>query len=317
MENKLLISVVLPTHNEEKNIPLINEKLSEIAHRLSDRFRMEIIFINDGSHDNSLGELQKICENSPNVKAISFSRNFGHQIALTAGYDIAEGDAVICMDADLQHPPELIPKLIEKWQEGCDIVYTIRKDNASISFIKRWCDVLFYWMINKVSSTPINRNAADYRLISRKALDQFNKMRERDRFLRGMINWVGFKNEAVEYEVGKRIHGKSSYSMWKLVKFAANAVTSFSGAPLRTSLVAGSIIAGFSFLYGVYLLIQNIFFGIEFIPGWPSLILSVLFLGGIQLISVGILGEYIYRIFNEVKKRPLYIIDKKINFNKK
>ncbi|MDP1845268.1 MAG: glycosyltransferase family 2 protein [Candidatus Moranbacteria bacterium] len=316
MDRKQLISVVLPVYNEEKNVSLVAEQLLGIAKQISNRYDMEIIFVDDGSRDNSFEELIRLCEQNSMLKALSFSRNFGHQIALTAGFDYAKGDAIICMDSDLQHPPELIPIMLKKWEEGNNIVYTIRKDNSNISFVKRYCDIFFYWLINKVSNTPINRNAADYRLISRIALDEFNKLRERDRFLRGMINWVGFKNTAIEYEVGKRIHGKSSYSMWKLVKFAANAVTSFSGAPLRTSFVAGSAIAGFAFIYGVYLVIQNLFFGAKFIPGWPSLIISVLFLGGVQLISVGILGEYIYRIFNEVKKRPLYIIDKTINVNK-
>lgn len=316
MDKKQLISVVIPAYNEEKNISLVAEKLLGVAKQISNHFDMEIIFVDDGSNDNSFDELARLCGQNAALKALSFSRNFGHQIALTAGFDYAGGDAVICMDSDLQHPAELIPTLIKKWEEGNDIVYTIRKDNSSISFVKRYGDIFFYWLINKVSNTPINRNAADYRLMSRKALNEFLKLRERDRFIRGMTSWIGFKSTAVEYEVGRRIHGKSKYSAWKLLKFAANAITSFSGAPLRTSLVAGSIIAGFAFVYGVYLLIQSLFFGTVFIPGWPSLIISVLFLGGVQLISVGILGEYIYRIFNESKKRPLYIVEKTINLNK-
>lgn len=312
----MLVSVVLPVYNEEKNIPLLTEGLLRVAEKIYERYNLEIIFVDDGSKDNSFYALEKICGDHPAIKAISLSRNFGHQIALTAGFDYAKGDAVICMDSDLQHPPDLIDTLLEKWEEGNDIVYTIRKDNQNISYLKRACDSLFYSLINKISNTPISQNAADYRLMSRRALNEFLKLRERDRFIRGMISWVGFKNTSVEYEVGKRIHGKSKYSMLNLLRFAANAVTSFSGAPLRASSVAGTIIAGLSFIYGIYLVIQTIFFHVHYPSGWPSIVVSISFLGGIQLISIGILGEYIYRIFNEVKQRPLYIVDKTVNLDK-
>lgn len=315
MENKKLVSVVIPAFNEERNIPLVAERLLKMARLVGDRYDFEIIFVNDGSRDNSLAELENLCRESKVIKAVSFSRNFGHQIALTAGYDFAKGDTVICLDADLQQPPELIPKLLAEWEKGNDIVYTIRKNNESLSFFKRGTASLFYYLINKVSNTPINRNAADFRLMSRRALDKFLKMRERDRFIRGMVNWIGFKSSSVEYEVQKRLHGKSTYSMFNLLRFAANAVTSFSGAPLRTIFVFGSLVALFSFIYAVYLVISLFFFKAQHPAGWPSLIIAVLFLGGVQLISVGILGEYIYRVFNEVKQRPLYIVDKTLNID--
>lgn len=315
MSTKKLISIVLPTYNEEKNIPLVAERLQTVFDSLPE-YELEMIFVNDGSKDNSYAELEKIAANNEKIKVLSFSRNFGHQLSLTAGYDYANGDAVICMDSDLQHPPELIPELISKWEEGFDIVYTTRNSKKKVSLVRRLISDFFYYLINTISNTKINKNAADFRLISRTALNEFLKMRETNRFLRGMVGWVGFKTISINYDVQERIHGKSSYSTYRLIKFAIEAITSFSGAPLRFSFLFGLFIAIISFIYGAYLIIQYIFGGVEYISGWLSVLVSILFLGGMQLIFIGIVGEYIYKIYSETKQRPLYIIDKKINLKK-
>jgi dolichol-phosphate mannosyltransferase len=313
MTSEKLISIVLPTYNEELNIPIISEEIKKVFSFLP-KYDYELIFVNDGSRDNSLFELEKAAKNNNKIKVISFSRNFGHQLALTAGYDYSKGDAVICMDSDLQHPPELIPELIKQWEDGYDIVYTIRYSKNKIPLFRRWISDFFYYLINTISDTKINQNAADFRLISRSALDEFLKMRETNRFLRGMVGWIGFKTTSVEYEVKKRIHGKSSYSTYRLLKFAIDAITSFSGAPLRFSFLFGLITAFLSFIYGSYL-IGLYLFGENYVSGWLSVLVSILFLGGIQLVFIGIVGEYIYKIYSEIKGRPLYVIDKKININ--
>jgi dolichol-phosphate mannosyltransferase len=310
-----LISIVLPVHNEEKNIPLIYQQLNQELSAIQGKYVFEYIFVDDGSSDDSMRELEKFALQDPSVKVLSFSRNFGHQMAITAGYDHAKGDAVICMDSDLQHPPRVIPRLIEKWESGSDVVYTMRRESKSASFFKRYTTSIFYSLINKISHTKINKNAADFRLLSRHALQAFLKIRERDRFVRGLVGWIGFKSDVVEYEANDRIHGKTKYSAYKMLRFAMDAITSFSGMPLRFSFFVGMFIAITSFLYGLYLIIQYVFFDAQYVAGWPSILVSVLFLGGIQLVSVGILGEYIYRIFNETKGRPLYIIDKSFNTN--
>lgn len=308
-----LISVVLPVFNEKKNITPIAEKIMSIFHdHIS--YDFEIIFVDDGSSDDSQEELVALGKKYHNVKSLRFSRNFGHQIALTAGLDHAKGDAVICMDSDFQHPPELIPSLIAKWESGYDTVYTIRKDNENTSRLNRITGTFFYWFINKISHTPINRNAADYRLMNRRALNEFLKLRERDRFIRGMVNWVGFKMTTVEFDLEKRIHGKSKYSLGKQIFFALNGITSFSGAPLRLPFVMGLVIVAGSFIYALYLTIKTLFFHAQYPDGWLTIFVSVLFFGGLQLVFIGVLGEYVYRIYNETKQRPLYIIDTSINF---
>lgn len=307
-----LISVVIPAYNEDKNIPIISSKIIEIF-KQNQKYDFEILFIDDGSTDNSYLELIKLGKIHKNIRAICFSKNFGHQIALTAGLEHSKGDAVICMDSDLQHPPEAIPLLLEKWEKGFDIVYTVRKDNNNTPLFKRIIDPFFYWLINKISNTTINKNSADYRLMGRKALNELLKMKEKDRFIRGMVNWIGFKTSSVEFSVAKRLHGKSKYSFNKLISFGFNAVTSFSGAPLRFSLIAGVFIALSSMIYGTYLIIESVFLKSKFPEGWLTILVCILFLGGLQLIFIGILGEYIFRIYNETKNRPLYIIDQTIN----
>jgi len=309
------ISIILPVFNEEENVPLVYGQLKEAIREAKDKYLFEFIFVDDGSSDNSFLVLEKIASLDKDVKIISFSRNFGHQMVLTAGYDHSTGDAIICLDSDLQHPPKIIPLLLEKWEKGKNIVYTIRKENERTPLFKKYTANFFYYLINKISKTRINKNAADYRLMSREALDAFLKLREKDRFIRGMIGWLGFETDYVEYEVCDRAHGKSKYSLLKMLQLATDAITSFSGMPLRLSFIAGMFVALSSFFYGIYLVVASSFFHVQYVSGWASVLVSILFLGGIQLISIGILGEYIYRIFNEIKNRPLYIINKKLNIN--
>jgi dolichol-phosphate mannosyltransferase len=314
---KKLISIVLPVYNEEQNIPLILAKISDIFVTQLKQYDYEIICVDDGSQDNSFKVLTQFANTNKHVKVLSFSRNFGHQLAITAGYDYANGDAVICMDSDLQQPPELISQMLTKWEEGFDIVYTTRHSSSKQSLLKTVIPAFFYFLINLISKTKINKNAADFRLISRNALNEFLQLREANRFIRGMVSWVGYKTTTIDYEVKARMHGKSSYSVSRLITFAIDAITSFSGTPLRFAFMSGLTIATLSFFVIIYYMIEYIFFNARYMAGWLSVWISILFLGGIQLIFIGIVGEYIYKIYIEVKNRPLYIVNKTLNIEKK
>ena len=314
---KKLVSIVLPIYNEEKNIPIILGKITDIFVNKLAKFDYEIICIDDGSRDKSLEVLAQFANSNKHIKAISFSRNFGHQLAITAGYDYAAGEAVICMDSDLQQPPELIPQMLDKWEQGYDIIYTTRHSSIRQSALKTVIPAFFYFLINLISKTKINKNAADFRLISRNALDEFLRLRESNRFIRGMVSWVGYKVTTIDYEVQARVHGKSSYSISRLITFAIDAITSFSGTPLRFAFICGLVIASLSFLAIIYYIVEYVFFNARYMSGWLSVWLSILFLGGIQLIFIGVVGEYIYKIYIEVKNRPLYIVNKTLNIEKK
>jgi len=303
---KYLISIIIPAYNEEKNVQLIESKISEV---LTNKYNYEVIFINDGSIDNTLSEVKKISELKKNIKYISFSRNFGHQCALKAGLDYARGDCVISMDCDLQHPPELIPKLIEMWEKGYEIVYTVRNDDET-PFIKKFTSNFFYVFVNRLSDIHIDQGAADFRLLDRKVVDVIKNLNESVIFLRGLISWCGFKQYSIKYTPNKRTHGQSKYSFKKMLIFALDGVTSFSVKPLRLSTIFGFILSAFTGLYAMFALVAHLM-SLYTISGWTSVILSVLFLGGVQLIILGIMGEYLGKLFVESKRRPLYIIDKK------
>lgn len=301
-------SVIVPVFNEEKNIRLMYEKLVEFMPEES----FEIIFVDDGSRDGTLGEIERLAAEDRRVKGVSLSRNFGHQIALTAGYDLAAGRAVICLDGDLQQPPELVPQMIAKWKEGYDIVLTIREDSVDTPLFKRLTSKLYYRIINTLSGIEIPPGAADFRLMDRKVVDAFNSFRERNRFIRGIISWMGYRCAYLHYRAGERKHGKTRYSLRKMFGLAADGILSFSSYPLKLASLFGYTISVFAFIYIIYALFAKFRFNTA-ISGWTSLIITVLFLGGIQLICIGIIGEYISRIYEETKNRPLYIIDKKIN----
>jgi glycosyltransferase involved in cell wall biosynthesis len=306
-----LISIIVPCYNEENNITEISQRIRDQMEQLDVDY--ELIFVDDGSIDNTAEIIKSLYIEEKRIKLISFSRNFGHQAAIIAGLNYCSGDCLIMMDADLQHPPELITKMIQKWKSGYDIVNTLREDSKNLSFFKRHTSKGYYKLINIISKTKIEAGSADFRLIDRKVIDSFNEIGEYSLFIRGMINWVGFSSTSIRYKPNERFSGKSKYSLKKMVSFALDGITSFSSAPLQISMVFGLFCSFLSFIYMIYALYTK-FFTDQALEGWTSTIISILFIGGIQLISIGILGEYLSKIFYEVKKRPRYIINKKLGF---
>lgn len=304
--DKSRISVILPCSNEEKNVPLIASRLETVLKN----YDYEILFVNDGSRDNTLAEIKKLAKKNKRIKYISFARNFMHQNALRAGLKYATGDAVICMDADLQQPPELLPDMIKHWKEGYDIVYTLRRSSGKESFFKNFTSKFFYFLINKISNIGIEDGAADFRLMDRVVVDALNEYDEVYIFYRGIISSMGFKKIAIPYTVAPRLHGKSQYTFKKMFNFSLAGITGFSTFPLHLSTLFGFLISALSFIYALYAILVRIFVG-GTVPGWSSLLFGIFFLGGIQLLMIGILGEYIGKIFFEVKKRPNYIIKEK------
>lgn len=303
--NNLTVSIVIPVFNEVESIPILFDHLKKVIPGLP--FNFEILFIDDGSTDGTYLAVKDLQQHDRRVKALSLSRNFGHQAALSAGLQYASGDAVITMDGDLQHPPSLIPTLIEKWREGFEIVYTTRESTADESFFKKMTSRLFYRIINAFSDTPVQPFAADFRLMDRAVVRSLNTLEERDRFLRGLIGWLGFSTVGVSYTADPRAAGKSKYTPGKMIKLALNGIISFSAAPLHLVTYLGIIASFLGFLYGVYSLYVR-FFTNDTVQGWTSLVIVILFLGGVQLISIGILGEYLIRVYDETKRRPLYIV---------
>lgn len=305
--NDFKVSIVIPSYNEEDNITTLVDRLVPILSRYPD---YEILFVDDGSVDNTLEIMQRLSVQNDKVKYLSFSRNFGHQMALKAGLDHATGDCVVCMDADLQHPPELIDQMIEKWKEGHDIVYTVREDGANVPLLKKGTARLFYTFINRISNIKLDRGVADFRLLDRSVVEVFRNINESSLFIRGMVSWVGFKQCAIKYRPENRFSGESKYSYGKMVSFALDGITSFSVKPLHLATLFGMTVSLLSFLYGLFAIFMS-FFTDRVISGWTSVIVSVLFIGGLQLLMLGILGEYLGKLFIESKKRPIYIIRKK------
>lgn len=306
-----VISIAIPVLNEVENIPVLFDHLKTVLRGLP--YTFEIVFVDDGSTDGTYRAIKELEQRDHRIKAISFSRNFGHQAALTAGLQYATGNAVITMDGDLQHPPSLIPMLIEKWREGFEIVYTTRESTADESGFKKMTSRLFYRLINAFSDTPIQTYAADFRLLDRTVVNSLNRLQERDRFLRGLIGWMGYTSVGIPFTADARKAGTSKYTTRKMFKFAIDGILSFSAAPLHLATYLGIVVSFFSFLYGLYS-IYAFFFTARTIPGWTSLLVTVLFLGGIQLVCIGLLGEYLIRIYNEAKGRPLYIVKDSIGF---
>lgn len=306
---KIELSIVVPVFNEKANIPRLYEALEKVLHDM--KLSYEIIFVDDGSRDGSNDELEHLCHLNSRNKLISLSRNFGHQVALTAGLDYTQGEAVIMMDADMQHPPEIIPELLRKWKEGYDIVYTIRKNTADVGPFKKWSASIFYRLINLMTKTPIPAGAADFRLMDRVVVNELKKIKEHSRFYRGLVSWIGFRQTFVPYYALARLSGTSSYSLGRMVRFAMDGITSFSSFPLRISTYMGFLVSGVSFIYGLYTVSIGLF-SAKAVPGWASLMVIVLFLGGLQLVTLGILGEYVGRIYDQVKGRPIYVIQKKL-----
>ncbi len=299
------ISLVVPVFNEEATIPIFYKTVREFEELKP--YEVEIVFINDGSKDATESIINKIAASDPLVIPLSFTRNFGKEPALFAGLDHATGDTVIPIDVDLQDPIEVIPHLIEKWQAGADMVLAKRSDRSNDGRMKRKTAEWFYKLHNKISNPKIEENVGDFRLMSREVVENIKQMPERNLFMKGVLSWVGGKTDIVEYARAERVAGDSKFNGWKLWNLALEGITSFSTFPLRIWTYIGLFIAGMSFLYGAWMIIDKLIFGNN-VPGYPSLLVSVLFLGGVQLIGIGILGEYIGRIYIETKKRPKYII---------
>lgn len=310
--NHFKVSVVVPAYNEEGNLSHLIDRLVPI---LSEYDAYEIIFVNDGSSDNTLGVMKELHRQNPCVHYVSLSRNFGHQYALKAGLDLADGECVISMDADLQHPPHLIPKLIEAWQNGNDIVYTVRKDTGTEGCFKRFTSFVFYKIFGFLTDLKLPSGAADFRLLDKKVVSILKTMPERALFLRGLIYWMGFKQQAISYHVEQRFSGHSSYSFKKMMALAVVGATSFSIKPLRLAIYLGFIVALLGCLFTAYVLYMKLFVG-AVITGWSSIMCVLLILGGCQLFIMGIIGEYIGRIFIEMKNRPTYIVDETSICNK-
>jgi polyisoprenyl-phosphate glycosyltransferase len=298
------ISVVIPLYNEEENVEQLFRELLPVL-TLTNR-PWEVLFVDDGSRDQSFQMVKELHIRDNRISGISLSRNFGHQVALTAGLQHARGEMVITMDADLQHPPKEIPRLIEQYNLGFDIVNTRRIDTGEIGYFKKTSSRLFYRMINRISEVPITESSSDFRLMSRKALDSFLQFTERGRFTRGLVSWMGFRQTVIDYICPPRFAGKSKYTLRKMLHFAGDGITAFSAKPLRIASYVGMIVFLLGLLYAVYAIIRHI--SGETIPGWTSLLVTVLLLGGIQLLTLGVIGEYLARIFNESKSRPLYFI---------
>ena len=297
------VSVVIPIFNEEQNIDILYNRLTKVLEKYN---QYEIIFTNDGSSDSSEKLLNKLCTKNPNIKLINLSRNFGHQQAIKAGLNYSNGDVTLIMDGDLQDPPEIIPNLIDKWIDGYEIVYAVRK-NRKENIIKRLCYFLFYRILNKISEVNIPIDSGDFSAIDKSVLNIIKSFDERNIFLRGIRSWVGFKQIGVEYERSARNAGFPKLTLKKLIKLSYDGFISFSYQPLKIATKLGLLTTLISFASIIYIMFLNIFKNVE-VQGWSSTVIIMLFLGGIQLLVIGTLGEYIARIHEEVKKRPIYVI---------
>lgn len=309
-QRKPLISVVIPIYNEEETIPELYRRLGPIFAKLN--YKYEFIFVDDGSKDGSLPHLLSLHQQNKHVKILSLSRNFGHQVAISAGIDYASGDAIILMDGDLQDPPEVLPDFIKKWQGGYEVVYAIRKKRKE-SILKRSAYAVFYRLLKKISYLNIPLDSGDFCIMDKRVADIIRSLPERNRFVRGLRTWAGFRQTGLEYERERRYAGKPKYTFRKLLKLAYDGIFSFSIVPLRIAIYTGIVAAFISFAGGVLIVYEKIFSDIP-IAGWASTMVTLVFLGGIILLTLGVIGEYIGRIHEEVKNRPIYVLRQKIGF---
>lgn len=307
-----VISIVAPAYNEAKNLVAFVEAMVPVLDGLNEPW--EIVFVDDGSRDDTLGMLLAARTNDPRIKVVSLARNFGKDVALTAGLHHARGRAVIPIDCDLQHPPELIPPMVAKWRAGADMVIGVRQKRAEEGFVRRTTAKAYYGLMRRMTNVHIPPNAGDFRLLDRKIVDVIKEMPERTRFMKGIFAWPGFKTESIEFEANVRAGGTSTWSLFKLWRFALDGLFSFSTVPLKIWTYIGGLAALGAFVYLVVTLIQKLFFGID-APGYASLLIVMLFFNGLLLLSNGIQGEYIARIFDEVKGRPLFVVGKKWGFD--
>lgn len=306
----VFISCVIPVYNEEAVIEPFLKALNAALSQLTGRY--EIIVVNDGSKDATLQKILGVVKTLP-VKLLSLSRNFGKEAAMTAGLERCQGDVAIIMDADFQHPLEVLPSFLKYWGEGYDMVYGMRENRDAESAFKRNCARLFYWMMTKITQIEIPNNAGDFRLLDRKIIEALKQFPERTRFMKGLYAWIGYKKIGVPFEVQERAAGGSSYRLMRLLELAIAGITSFSDVPLRVWGLIGFMISLGSLIYAIYMVTSTLMFGTDF-PGFPTIVVAIVFLGGIQLLSIGILGEYIARIFTEVKQRPQYLVEQSHGF---
>jgi len=306
-----LISLVVPILNEEENIRELYERSKKTLETIGSH---EIIFVNDGSRDRTLEKILELADKDKNVKIIDFSRNFGHQTAITAGMDNSQGEAVVIMDGDLQDTPETILELVKKWKEGYEVVYAKRRTRKD-SFFKRATAYAFYRIIKKIANIDITEDTGDFCLLDKKVIDALKKIKEHSRFVRGLTSWVGFKKGIILFDREERKRGNTSYPLKKMLKFAYDGITSFSYFPLKMATYLGVFSAFMGFIWGIYAIYQKIYNPETTVPGWTTVVVAIFFLGGIQLIVLGMIGEYIGRIYTEAQNRPPYIVRQKINFN--
>jgi glycosyltransferase involved in cell wall biosynthesis len=300
-----LLSVVVPAYNEQEVLPEFHRRLSSVAEDA--HFEVEVVYVDDGSSDRTAEILANLASADPRVSVVVLSRNFGKEIALTAGLDHANGDAIVVIDADLQDPPELIPTLFANFKDGYDVVYAQRTHREGESWLKKWTASKFYQVMQRTGGVHIPKDTGDFRLMSRRAVDSLLKLRERHRFMKGLFAWIGYPQIAVPYARDSRYAGETKWNYWRLWNFALEGITSFTLAPLKLATYIGLLTAAGAFCYGLVIILKTLAFGRD-LPGYPSLMVVILFLGGIQLIGLGVIGEYLGRTFDEVKQRPLYLV---------
>ena len=308
------ISIVIPIYCEEETIEIFYSRLKDVFTSLSSLYQYEFVFVNDGSKDRSLDILEELSRKDPSVKVISLSRNFGHQKAITAGIDHSYSDAVVVIDGDLQDPPEVIPQFIEKWEQGNKVVYGVRMLRKGETPFKLISAKLFYRLIHKLSDIPLAQDAGDFRLMDQAVVQALREIREDNRYIRGLVSWIGFSQIGVPYERDSRFAGETKFTLSRMIHFASDGITGFSEKPLVIATHIGSATTVLSFFAIIWLIGGRILFPEQVVQGWTSVMVAIFFLSGIQLVSIGILGEYIGRIYRETKDRPLYIIAKKVGY---
>ncbi len=313
MSTTSLLSVVVPVYGSAQILPETHRRLTEVLRSLEDQLDYEIIFVNDGSPDDSLEALRRVAATDPRVRVIALSRNFGHQVAITAGLDHAQGDAAVVIDDDLQDPPEVIPQMVAAWREGHDVVYGVRTERHGESAFKRHTAAAFYRVLARLSDTPLPLDSGDFRLMDRRVLDALGSMREESRYVRGMVSWVGFDQVPLPYVRHPRHSGESGYTLGRLMKLAFDGIFSFSSKPLELVMRFGMLVTAIAFIYGVILVVERLLNPATVPPGWTTVIVAVLFMGGVQLVSIGVLGAYLGRVFYETKERPLYVVAERLN----
>jgi len=308
-KDQTLLSVVAPVYQEEHGIQAFHDRLTSVLAALPPSMDAEVVYVDDGSTDRSPELLRAIVAADARVRLVQLSRNFGHQLAITTGIDHARGDAVVIIDSDLQDPPELILEMVERWRKGFKVVYGVRASRAGETRFKLWTSKLYYRLVDRMSEVKLPHEAGDFRLLDRVVVDVLSRMPERNRYVRGMVAWVGFPQCAVEYERDARQSGSTNYTFGKMLRLAVDGITSFSDRPLRLAVQCGLVVTAASFAFALWVVAASVLDPAGGSRGWPSLITVVLFLGGIQLLSIGVLGEYVGRVYREAKERPLYVVE--------